>query len=93
VSEALKGLEPDCEGVEPVPNHPTTTLTSSQVNHDQLRVELIEPADLPAMVRIVWPLHPTVVDPTRFPDAAAIIVKLFADAHTALAGIKARRRL
>ena len=30
-----------------------TPLVSSQINHDQLKVELVEPDTMPAMVRIV----------------------------------------
>ena len=68
---------------------PITPLASAQVNHDQLKVELIEPDSMPAMVRIVWPAAPTVVDPKRFPDVAAAIAQLFARTHIVLAGIKA----
>ena len=68
---------------------PITPLASAQVNHDQLKVELIEPDSMPAMVRIVGPAAPTVVDPKRFPDVAAAIAQLFARAHIVLAGIKA----
>jgi hypothetical protein len=68
---------------------PITPLASAQVNHDQLKIELIEPDSMPAMVRIVWPAAPTVVDPKRFPDVAAAIAQLFARAHIVLAGIKA----
>jgi hypothetical protein len=46
-----------------LPKHPTTPLASSQINHDQLAVELVEPDSMPAMVRIVWPSAPTIVDP------------------------------
>ena len=66
-----------------------TPLASSQINHDQLKVELVEPDTMPAMVRIVWPAAPTVVDPKRFPDVAAAIAQLFARAHIVLAGLKA----
>jgi hypothetical protein len=76
-----------------LPNHPITPLASAQINHDQLKVELVEPDTMPAMVRIVWPNAPTVIDPKRFPDVAATIARLFAEAHTVLASIKARRRL
>jgi hypothetical protein len=70
-------------------NHPITPLASGQVNHDQLKVELVEPEAMPAMVRIVWPPQPTVVDPKRFPDIAAAIAQLFARAHIVLASLKA----
>lgn len=74
-------------------NHPITPLASSQINHDHLKVELIEPDSMPAMVRIVWPPQPTVVDPKRFPDVAAAVAQLFARAHIVLAAIRAERRL
>ena len=70
-----------------------TPLASSQINHsDQLKVELVEPDGMPAMVRIVWPPQSTVVDPKRFPDVAAAIAQLFARAHIVLAALKAHGR-
>jgi hypothetical protein len=48
---------------------------------------------MPAIVRIAWPLGPTVVDPKSFGDIAAALVRLFSTAHIELARIKARRRL
>jgi hypothetical protein len=74
-------------------NHPITPLASAQINHDELKVELIGPDTMPAMVRIVWPPQPTVVDPRRFPDVAAAVAQLFARAHIVLAAIRAERRL
>ena len=73
-------------------NHPITPLASAEVNHDQLTVELVEPETMPAMVGIVWPPQPTVVDPKRFPDAAAA-AQLFARAHILLAALKAGKKL
>ena len=70
---------------------PITPLVSSQINHDRLTVELIEPDGMPAMVRIVWPPQLTVVDPKRFPDIAATIARLFAEAATRLASINANK--
>jgi hypothetical protein len=66
-----------------------------------ITVELIWPADMPAVdrtlrpavVRIVWPLQSTIVDPKRFPEVAAMLTRFFAEAATTLAQIKARRRL
>ena len=75
-----------------MPNHPITPLASAQINHDHLAVELVEPDDMPAMVRIVWPNAPTIVDPKRFPDTAAAIAQLFARAHIVLARLKAGGR-
>jgi hypothetical protein len=75
-----------------LPNHPITPLASAEVNHDHPRVELVEPDSMPAMVRIVWPMQPTIVDPKRFPDVAAQIAQLFARAHIVLAALKAGGR-
>jgi hypothetical protein len=72
---------------------PITPLASAQINHDHLTVELVEPDGMPAMVRIVWPNAPTIVDPKRFPDTAGAIAQLFARAHIVLAAIRAERRL
>ena len=74
-------------------NHPVTPLASAEVGHDTVSIELLEPADLPPMVRIVWPLQASLIDPKAFPDAAAAIAQLFARAHIVLAAIRADRRL
>jgi hypothetical protein len=74
----------------------TTMLGDTQLTqstHDIITVQLIEPADLPAIVQISWPLQPTIVDPQRFGDSAAALVKMFSEAHVALAAIKVRRHL
>jgi hypothetical protein len=75
-----------------LPKHPTTPLASGQINHDQIRVELVEPDGMPAMVRIIWPSAPTIVDPRRFPDVAATVAQLFARAHIVLAALQAHGR-
>jgi hypothetical protein len=71
-----------------------TILAESQITesaHDTVTIELVEPDSMPAAVRIAWPLQPSVIDPPRFRDTAAAMVKLFSDAHVALVRIKARR--
>jgi hypothetical protein len=71
-----------------------TPLASNQITaSDTITVELIEADETPAVVIVSWPVKPTVLHPRRFPDAAATIARLFAEAHTALAAIKTRRRL
>jgi hypothetical protein len=75
-----------------LPNHPTTPLASSQVNHDQLEIVLVEPLGLPPKVKISWPAAPTIVDPKRFPDTAAAVAQLFARAHIVLAALKAHSK-
>jgi hypothetical protein len=66
---------------------------------DALVVQLLRPP-MPAVehtlqrtvVRIVWPVQPTVVDAREFPDTAAVVVKLFAGAATELFRIRATYR-
>ena len=72
-----------------MPKHPTTPLASGRVNRDHITVEFVEPNGMPAMVRIVWPDAPSMIDPKRFPDTAATIAQLFARAHIVLAALKA----
>jgi hypothetical protein len=74
----------------------STILAESQITpspHETVTVELVEPADMPAFVQVSWPLQPSVIDPGRFRDTAAVMVRLFSEAHVTLAGIKARRSL
>jgi hypothetical protein len=72
----------------------STPLGEAQItgsSHNTITVELIEPVDMPTFVRVTWPQQPTVLDPTRFGDSAAVIVRMFSEAHVKLARIKARR--
>jgi hypothetical protein len=64
----------------------------TQSTHDVVSIELVQPDGMPAFVQVTWPLAPTVIDPGRFGDTAAALVKLFSEAHVTLARIKARRR-
>jgi hypothetical protein len=57
---------------------------------DVLTIELVETDEHPTVVIIGWPDKPSVIHPRRFPDTASIVVRLFAEAHTTLAGIKSR---
>jgi hypothetical protein len=58
-----------------------TLLGRAHINtSDEISIELVTPADLPAAVRIVWPAKPTVTGARNFPDTAAAAVKLFAEA-------------
>ena len=71
-----------------------TQLASSQINaSDTITIELVEADETPAVVIIRWPAKATVCHPRRFPDTAAMLARLFAEAATTLASIKANRRL
>jgi hypothetical protein len=56
-------------------------------------IELVEADETSAVVIVQWPPQPTVLHPRRFPDTAAMVARLFAEAATLLAAIKAGRRL
>ena len=74
----------------------TTILGDAQLTqspNDVVTVELNQTDDLRAIIKIGWPLEPTAIDPERFRDVAAVIVRLFSEAHITLAQIRARRRL
>ena len=72
----------------------STDLARARINGaDTITVQLIRPEHDPAIVRILWPLQPTVTDHQRFPEMAAMLARLFATASTELARIKARRAL
>jgi hypothetical protein len=69
-----------------------TELASSQINTaDTITIELVEADETPAAVVLEWPLKPTVCHPRRFPDTAAALARLFAEAATTLASIKATK--
>jgi hypothetical protein len=71
-----------------------TVLASCQLSDsDAVTVVLSQPDAMPASVIIHWAAKPTVIEPQRFGDSAAALVKMFAEAHIALARIKARRKL
>jgi hypothetical protein len=71
-----------------------TELASSQITPtDTLTIELVEADETPAVVIVRWPLKASVLHPRRFPDTAAVIARLFAEAATTLASIKANRRV
>jgi hypothetical protein len=73
----------------------STILAESQLTHsphDTVTVELIEADDTQTVVIVQWPRQTTALHPKRFPDTAATVAKLFAQAATELASIKSRRK-
>jgi hypothetical protein len=71
------------------------TLSDGAINAagDRIAVELLQPDNLPALVRIVWPAAASVCQPHRFNEVAAAAMKVLATAVTQLAGIKAAGKL
>jgi hypothetical protein len=78
-----------------MPNHPTTPLASGPINQsgDMIEIVLVQPADRPSVIMIRWPAVPTIATPARYNEVASTAMRLLAEASTALARIKASRRL
>jgi hypothetical protein len=71
-----------------------TELASGQITAvDGITVELVETDEHTPVVIVRWPDKASVIHPRRFPDTAAVVARLFAEAHTLLAGSKSRRPL
>ena len=60
---------------------------------DTLTIEVIQPASMPAVVRIVWPTAATITTPAHYREVASAAMRLLAEASTTLARIRASRRL
>jgi hypothetical protein len=54
-----------------------------------LSVWLVQPADKPESVVVMWPQRPTAVSPRHYSELAATVCRLVANASTELAAIKA----
>jgi hypothetical protein len=74
---------------------PITTLAAGAItpSGDTIKVELVTPDGMPATIKITWPPQPTVCDPRRYAEGAAVAMRLLAQASNLLARIKASRRL
>jgi hypothetical protein len=60
---------------------------------DAITIVLVEPEGMPPSVIIHSPGQPTVCSPLRFPQLAAAAMRVLAKASTALASIRAGRKL
>jgi hypothetical protein len=70
-----------------------TQLASGEIlNGIILSVWLVQPADKPESVVVMWPQRPTAVSPRHYSEVAATVCRLVANASTELAAIKAGRR-
>ena len=70
-----------------------TQLASGEIlNGTILTVWLVEPADKPESVVVMWPQRPTAVSPSHYSDLEATVCRLVANASTELAAINAGRR-
>jgi hypothetical protein len=66
------------------------TLAAIKIGGELISITLIQPQDdEPATVSVTWPRESLSISPRRFPDVAATIARLFANASTELARLKA----
>src|SRR5215212_3732897 len=74
-----------------VPVTQSAILSSGGINGADTLTELIQPDSAPAVVRIVWPISATITTPARYLEVASAAMRLFAEASTTLARIRASR--
>ncbi|MFL6070929.1 MAG: hypothetical protein ACJ72Y_06560, partial [Actinomycetes bacterium] len=73
----------------------TTQLASGVIDgRDQLQILLVQPYRRPALVQILWPgsTRPTVVDAGHYPNTAATVMGLLAEASVTLAATRVYKR-
>jgi hypothetical protein len=70
-----------------------TELAAGEIfNGTILSIWLLQPADKPESVVVMWPQRSTAVSPRHYSELAATVCRLIANASTELAAIKAGRR-
>ena len=80
--------------MEPALSSSSITLASGPINGaDTIIIELIQPASHPRVVRIVWPTAATITTLERYNEVASTAMRLLAEGSTALARIRASKRL
>jgi hypothetical protein len=71
-----------------------TELASGQILTGAiLSIWLVQLADKPESVVVMWPQRPTAVSPSHYSDLAATVCRLVANASTELAAINAGKRM
>jgi hypothetical protein len=69
----------------------STTVSSGTINVADQLIELLELSDHASVVRVVWPLKPSIIPPSRFNAVAADLARLFASAATRHTQLRAQR--
>jgi len=70
----------------------TQLASGEMVSGNILSIWLVQPVEKPESVVVMWPQRPTSVSPRHYPELAATVCRLVANASTELAAIKAGRR-
>jgi hypothetical protein len=72
----------------------TTQLAHGKItNADALTIELVQPPDMPPIIRIRWPDKPSLCPPSQFDAAVAAAMRILSKAVVELAAIRVHRRL
>ena len=79
--------------MSPSSQHPTTVLAHGPINlSDSITVELVQPANEPARIRITWPAHATIATSAKYAEVAAAAMRVLANGVTELSRLKADKR-
>jgi hypothetical protein len=72
----------------------STTLARGPINGaDELLIELVEPTDLPPVIRIRWPDKPTLCPPAQLNATVAATMRVMSNAVVELAALRVWRKL
>jgi hypothetical protein len=75
------------------PNHPSTVLAHGQFNlSDTITVELVQPANEPPRILIVWPPYRSVTTAAKYAEVAAAAMRVLANGVTELSRLKVNKR-
>ena len=76
-----------------MPHQTTHQLAGGQIDgRDQLQVILVTRYGRRALVQVIWPMRPTVVEAGQYPNMAAAVMRLLAEASVSLAATKFYKR-
>ena len=75
-----------------MPNHPTTLASGAVNKGDELTVQLVQPANEPPRILIVWPPYTSVTTPAKYAEVAAAAMRVLANGVTELSRLKANKR-
>jgi hypothetical protein len=73
--------------------HITELAHGKITNNDHLTIELLEPPDLPAVIRLRWPDKATLCPPTQLDAVVAAAMRILVNAVVELAALRVRKKL
>jgi hypothetical protein len=73
--------------------HATQLAHGKITNADTLTVELVEPTDMPPVIRLRWPEKPSLCPPCSYDNVAAAAMQVLTAAVIELAAVRVWRKL